>query len=77
VVLIPATGSGSGFNQLKARLDQESINYVEGPPPDPTGKQEYVEWAANTLKETVNFIQKQKPTESTITPYWDRTYPCD
>lgn len=77
VVLIPATGSGSGFNQLKARLDQESISYVEGPPPDPTGKQEYVEWAASTLKETVSFIQKQNPTESTITPYWDRTYPCD
>ena len=74
VILAPATGSGSGFAAVKEALDAEGIAYTEAPEPLPLGQDEFEEWAAKTFEETVKFIKKEQPTESTITPYWNREY---
>jgi hypothetical protein len=74
VILAPATGSGSGFAVVKEALDAEGIAYTEAPDPLPLGQDEFEEWAAKTFEETVKFIKKEQPTESTITPYWNREY---
>lgn len=74
VVLVPATGSGSGFQKVADALTAEGIDYVSAPDPLPLGEKEYKKWAEQVMKETVNFIKKEKPTQATITPYWSRTY---
>lgn len=74
VILVPATGSGSGFHMVADALDAEGISYTEAPDPLPLGQKEYEKWAAQVVKETIDFIKVEKPTESTITPYWERNY---
>jgi hypothetical protein len=74
VVLVPATGSGSGFHMEADALTAEGIDYVSAPEPLPLGEKEYKRWAEQVMKETVNFIKKEKPTQATVTPYWSRTY---
>ena len=72
VILVPATGSG--FNAIKQALAAEGISYTEAPDTLPLGQDEFEKWAEKTFKETVKFTKKEKPTESTITPYWNREY---
>jgi hypothetical protein len=74
VILVPATGSGSGFDAVAGALDAEGISYTVAPEPLPLGQDEFEKWAEKTFEETVKFIKKNKPTESTITPYWNREY---
>ncbi|MEM3159217.1 MAG: hypothetical protein QXJ74_00370 [Nitrososphaera sp.] len=74
VVLMPATGSGSGYEMVAGALTAESIDFVRAPDPLPLGEKEFKKWAEQVMKETVNFIKKEKPTQATITPYWNRTY---
>lgn len=74
VILVPATGSGSGFDAVTQALDAEGISYTVAPDPLPLGQEEFEMWAKKTFEETVKFIKKNKPTESTITPYWSRDY---
>jgi hypothetical protein len=74
VILVPATGSGSGFEAVAEALDAEGISYTVAPEPLPLGQDEFAAWAEQTYKETLKFIKKEKPTESTITPYWNRDY---
>lgn len=73
VVLVPATGA-SGFDKVAAALEQEGIDFVEAPKPLPLGEKEFKSWAKQVAKETIEFIEEERPTESTITPYWDREY---
>lgn len=74
VVLVPATGSGSGFNMVASALAQEGISFVRAPDPLPLGEKEFAEWSAQVMRETMDFIKKEKPTQAAITPYWSRTY---
>lgn len=74
VVLVPATGSGSGFHMIEEALNEEGINYVVAPEPLPIGEKYFLRWAKKTVKETLDFINDERPTESTITPYWNRQY---
>ena len=74
VILVPATGSGSGFDAVAEALDAEGIAYTVAPEPLPFGQDEFEQWAKQTFEETVKFIKKEQPTESTITPYWSREY---
>lgn len=68
VVLVPATGSGSGFNAIKEELDNRGIPYVITEEPIPIGSKEFVQWAQKNVLGTTAFIIKEKPTENTITP---------
>lgn len=74
VVLVPATGSGSGFKMVTDALTAASVSYVVAPSTLPTGQEEYVQWAEQVAKETLDYIEEVQPTESTATPYWTRTY---
>jgi hypothetical protein len=74
VVLVPATGSGSGFTMVSNALSAEGISFTVAPGALPIGQEEYVSWAEQVAKETLDFIKETQPTESTITPYWARTY---
>lgn len=74
VILVPAAGSGSGFDAITEALDAEGISYTEAPEVLPSAQDEYIKWAVTVVEETVRFINKEKPTESTITPYWSREY---
>jgi hypothetical protein len=74
VILVPATGSGSGFDAVAQALEDEGITYTVAPDPLPLGQKEFTRWASQTMKETIDFIKKEKPTEPTITPYWEREY---
>ena len=38
VVLVPATGSGSGFHMVTEALEEEGIPFTEAPDPLPLGK---------------------------------------
>jgi hypothetical protein len=71
VVLVPATGSGSGFDAVKEELDNRGISYVVTEEPIPIGSNEFVQWAQKNVLGTTAFILKEKPTENTITPNWD------
>jgi hypothetical protein len=77
VVLVPATGSGSGFHMIEEALDAEGIEYIVAPEDLPIGEKYFLRWAAKTVRETLAFIKEEKPTENTITPYWDRNYKVD
>jgi hypothetical protein len=74
VILVPATGSGSGFDAVAQALDAQGIPYTVAPDPLPLGQDEFTEWAEQTYKETLKFVKKERPTEPTITPYWNREY---
>jgi hypothetical protein len=74
VILVPATGSGSGFKMVSDALTENNIPFVAAPEPLPLGEQEFRQWAQQTISETLTFINNEKPTESTITPQWHRTY---
>ncbi len=71
VVLVPATGSGSGFDAIKEELDNRGIPYVITEEPIPIGSKEFVQWAQKNVLGTTAFIIKEKPTENTITPNWN------
>ncbi len=77
VVLVHATGSQMGIDLVTDMLDAEGIDYLVTPGTDEVGEDEMVAWAEQTVKETVKFIKKDKPTESAVTPYWDRDYSCE
>ena len=72
VVLVPATGSGSGFDAVKEELDNRGISYVVTEEPIPIGSKEFVQWAQKSVLGTTAFIIKDKPTENTITPNWNQ-----
>jgi hypothetical protein len=72
VVLVPATGSGSGFHMLTEALEEEGIPFTEAPDPLPLGEREFIRWSTLTVAETIAFIRSEQPTESTITPNWNR-----
>lgn len=74
VVLVPATGSGSGYEMVADALSAEGVDFVRAPDPLPLGEKEFAKWSEQVMKETVAFIKKEKPTQATITPYWGRTY---
>jgi hypothetical protein len=74
VVLVPATGSGSGFHTVAEALEEEDIAFTEAPEPLPLGERDFIRWAAETVRETIRFIEEDQPTESTITPQWSRNY---
>lgn len=74
VILVPATGSGSGFKMVSDALTENNIPFVTAPETLPLGEQEFRQWAQQTISETLTFINDEKPTESTITPQWHRTY---
>ncbi len=71
VVLVLATGSGSGFDAIKEELDNRGIPYVITEEPIPIGSKEFVQWAQKNVIGTTAFIIKEKPTENTITPNWN------
>jgi hypothetical protein len=70
-VLVPATGSGSGFDAVKEELNNRGISYVVTEEPIPIGSKEFVQWAQKNVLGTTAFIIKDQPTENTITPNWD------
>lgn len=72
VILVPATGSGSGFDAVAQALEDAGVNFVSAP--ESEGEEEFEKWAQQVMRETVNFIKKEKPTEATIAPYWSREY---
>ena len=71
VVLVPATGSGSGFDAVKEELDNRGISYIVTEEPIPIGSDEFVLWAQKNVLGTTAFIIKEKPSENTITPNWN------
>jgi hypothetical protein len=71
VVLVPATGSGSGFDAIKEELDNRGIPYDITEEPIPIGSKEFVQWAQKNIIGTTAFIIKDKPTENTISPNWN------
>jgi len=76
VILVPATGSGSGFNMISEALTENNIPFTATPETLPLGEPEFREWAQQTISETLDFNNTEHPTESTITPQWQRTYQC-
>jgi hypothetical protein len=73
VILVPAT-THSGFHMVAEALEEEGVPFTEAPNPLPTDKSDFIRWAQQTVGETIKFIAKEKPTESTITPQWNRNY---
>jgi len=71
VVLVPATGSGSGFTAVAEALEQEGISFTEAPDLLPLVKRKFIRWATLTVADTIQYIRAERPTESTITPQWD------
>lgn len=71
VVLVPATGSGSGFDAVKEELDNRGVPYTVTEEPIPIGSDEFVQWAQKNILGTTAFIIKEKPVENTLTPNWD------
>lgn len=71
VVLVPATGSGSGFDAIKEELDNRGISYIVTEEPIPIGSKEFVQWSQKNVVGTTLYILKEKPTENTITPNWN------
>lgn len=70
VVLVPATGSGSGYHMIAEALQEAGIPFIEAPEPLPLGERDFIRWASQTVRETIEFIEEEQPTESTITPQW-------
>ena len=70
VVLVPATGSGSGFDAVKEELDNRGIQYVVTVEPIPIGSKEFVQWAQKNVISATAYILKERPSENTVTPNW-------
>jgi hypothetical protein len=70
VVLVPATGSGSGFDAVKEELDNMGIKYVVTEEPIPIGSKEFVQWAQKNVLGATVYILKERPSENTVTPNW-------
>ena len=77
VTVIHATGTVEGLGLVTDMLDGMDVKYTIAPNGDIIGEEEIVMWAERTIIETVEYIRNEMPTESTTTPYWDRTYTCD
>ena len=77
VVLIHATGTEEGLSLVTDILDEMGAAYAVAPNGDLVGEEEMVKWAEQTVNETIAFIEDKKPSESTATPHWDRTYTCE
>ena len=77
VTLAHATGTLEGLSLATDMLDEEGISYTVTPNADLFSAEEIVMWAEQTVQETIDFIEDERPTESTTTPYWDRTYTCE
>ncbi len=71
VVLVPATGSGAGFDAVKEELDNRRIQHVITEEPIPIGPKELVQWAQKNVLGAKACILKERPSESTLTPNWD------
>ncbi len=71
VVLVPATGSGTGFDAVKEELDNRGIQYVVTEEPIPIGSKEFVQWAQKNVLGATVYILKERPSENTVTPNWD------
>ena len=77
VTLIHATGTVGGLSLVTAMLDEIGVGYTIAPNGDILGEEEMIMWAEQTVSETIDYIKNERPTESTTTPYWDRTYTCE
>ena len=77
ITLIHATGTSEGLSMMTDVLDEEGIDYAVAPNADVIGEAEMIKWAEETVNETLNYIQEERPTESATTPYWERTYACE
>ena len=77
VTLIHATGTVGGLSLVTTMLDEVNVTYTIAPNGDSLGEEEMVMWAEQVVSETIDYIMDERPTESTMTPYWDRTYTCD
>ena len=77
VTLIHATGTVGGLDLVTAVLDEAGVGYTIAPNGDTIGEEEIIMWAEQTVIETIDYINSEKPAESTVTPYWNRSYTCD
>ena len=77
VTLIHATGTVEGLGLVTAMLDESGVSYTIAPNGDILGEEEMITWTEQTISETIDYIKDERPTESTTTPYWDRTYTCE
>ena len=77
VTLIHAMGTVGGLSLVTIMLDEVNVTYTIAPNGDSLGEEEMVMWAEQVVSETIDYIMDERPTESTMTPYWDRTYACD
>ena len=77
VTLIHATGTVEGLSLVTDVLDEADVSYTIAPNGDILGEEEMIMWAEQTVSETVDYIRDERPTESTTTPHWDRTYVCE
>jgi hypothetical protein len=75
-VTIPATGSGSGFDMKFDGLTVNNIPFIAAPETLPLREPEFREWAEHAISKTLYFVDSEQLTESTLTPQWDRSYPC-
>jgi hypothetical protein len=69
-VLVPAAGSGSGFDAVKQELDNRGISYVETEGTLPIGAKQFTQWALKNIIGSTVFILMEKPSENTITSTW-------
>jgi hypothetical protein len=76
VILVHATGSGSGFEMISDALAENNIAFIAVPETLPLDEPKFREWAQHTISETLNFINNDHPAESMIIPQWQRTYQC-
>jgi hypothetical protein len=49
-------------------LEEEGIMFTEAPDSLPIGQSDFIRWASQTVRETIQFIREEQPTESAITP---------
>lgn len=76
VTLIHATGTVGGLSLVTDMLDEAGVIYTIAPNGDAVGEEEMIMWAEQTVSETIDYIEDERPTESATTPYWNRTYAC-
>ncbi len=60
-VLVPAAGSGSGFDAVKQELDNRGISYVETEGTLPIGAKQFTRWALKNIIGSTVFILMEKP----------------
>lgn len=49
VILVPVTGSRSGFEMISDALAEKNIAFIEAPETLPLGEPKYREWAQHTI----------------------------